>query len=170
MARVDLLSEDGDLTPEARAVAGRIAASRGEVSRPFAILLHSPTLAERVAELGHLVRTDSALAEADRELVTLATGVATGCAFIWDSHLDAATEARVPQATIEALAGDRDALTGRARSLASFVDELCGTGAVTAVTFEAARELLGERGVIDLALTVGYYTMLARVMGAVDAC
>jgi 4-carboxymuconolactone decarboxylase len=170
MARVDLLSEDGDLTPEARAVAGRIAASRGEVSRPFAILLHSPALAERVAELGHLVRTGSALAEADRELVTLATGVATGCAFIWDSHLDAAKVARVPQATIDALSDDRDALTGRARSLASFVDELCRTGVVSAVTFEVARELLGERGVIDLALMVGYYTMLARVMGAVDAC
>jgi hypothetical protein len=31
-------------------------------------------------------------------------------------------------------------------------------------------DLLGTRGVVELAVTVGYYTMLARVMGAFEAC
>ena len=42
--------------------------------RPFEVLLHSPSMAEAVAELGHVVRFGSHLADADRELVTLATG------------------------------------------------------------------------------------------------
>jgi 4-carboxymuconolactone decarboxylase len=168
--RIDPLTPDDDLTPDARAVAERIVATRGEISRPFGLLLHSPALAERVAELGHLVRTASTLPGADRELVTLATGLATGCAFVWDSHVDAATAAGVPADTVETLRRDRAGLPGRERTLVSFVDELCGTGTVSTATFEAARALLGDRGVVDLALTVGYYAMLARVMGVFDAC
>ena len=37
-------------------------------------------------------------------------------------------------------------------------------------TFEATRGLIGVNGVVDLALTIGYYSMLGSVMGACDAC
>jgi hypothetical protein len=50
------------------------------------------------------------------------------------------------------------------------VNELCRDASVSTQTFEAARELLGETGVVELAVTVGYYTMLSYAMGAVDAC
>lgn len=171
MTRVDLLTDDHYLTPEQRTVAGRIAKSRGEVSRPFQLLLHSPALAERVAELGHLVRTGSSLTDADRELVTLATGRAVGCSFVWESHLHAATAAGIPRATVAAMERDLAAGLGeREQLLVSFVDELCGTRTVSEATFLAVQRLLGVPAVVELALTVGYYTMLGSVMGACDAC
>ena len=34
----------------------------------------------------------------------------------------------------------------------------------------AVRQLLGVRAVVELALTIGYYTMLGSVMGACDEC
>lgn len=171
MTRVDLLADDHDLTPEARTVADRIAESRGVVSRPFQLLLHSPALAERVAELGHLVRSGSSLTDADRELVTLATGRAIGCSFVWESHLHAATAAGISPETIATLRRDPPgALAERERVLVSFVDELCGTRTVSDATFDTVRRLLGVRSVVELALTVGYYTMLSSVMGACDEC
>ncbi len=150
---MDLLGDDSDLAPEARAVADRIAESRGEVSRPFQLLLHSPAMAERVAELGHLVRFGSSLRDRDRELVTLATGRALGCAFVWESHLDAAASAGVPAETIETLERDPSNLGTRERVLVSFVDELlplwvrhglrgdlrCGSGAPRAPGDRRAR-------------------------------
>lgn len=170
MTRVPLIAGDHDLTPEARAVADRIAESRGEVSLPFRLLLHSPALAERVADLGHLVRSGSSLSDADRELVTLATGRALGCSFVWESHVRAATAAGIPPATIAALQRDPLGLAERERVLVSFVDELCASRTVADATFDAARRLLGIRAVVELALTVGYYTMLGSVMGACDEC
>ena len=170
MTRVDLIADDHDLTPEQRTVADRIAESRGEVSRPFQLLLHSPALAERVAELGHLVRTGSSLTDADRELVTLATGRAIGCSFVWESHLSAATAAGIASTMIAALERDPAGLGERERLLVSFVDELCGTRTVSEATFVAVHRLLGVPAVVELALTVGYYTMLGSVMGACDAC
>jgi alkylhydroperoxidase family enzyme len=170
MTRVDLIADDHDLTPEQRIVADRIAGNRGEVSRPFQLLLHSPALAERVAELGHLVRAGSSLTDADRELVTLATGRAIGCSFVWESHLDAATASGIPQATIGTLQRDPAGLAERERALVSFVDELCANRTVSDATFDAVRRLLGVRALLELALTVGYYGMLGSVMGACDAC
>ena len=170
MARVDVLDDERDLTPEQRTVADRIAESRGEVSRPFQLLLHTPVLAERVAELGHVIRTGSSLADADRELVTLAAGRAIGCSFVWESHLRAATAAGVAPATIAALDRDSADLGARERLLVSFVDELCRTRPVSEATFFAVPRLLGVPAVVELALTVGYYTMLGSVMGACDAC
>lgn len=168
MARLDLITTAANLTPDARAAAARIVESRGEVSRPFQLLLHSPALAARVAELGHVVRFGSSLSASDRELVTLATGRALGCAFVWESHLDPAAAAGVPAEKV--LQGDPANLGTRERVLVSFVDELCGTGTVSEGTFDAARELLGQREIVELALTIGYYTMLASVMGACDTC
>jgi 4-carboxymuconolactone decarboxylase len=170
MTRVDLIAGDHDLTPEQRTVADRIAETRGEISRPFQLLLHSPALAERVADLGHLVRSGSSLSDADRELVTLATGRAIGCPFVWKSHLDAATAAGITPATIAAMERDPAGLDERERALVSFVDELCTNRTVTDATFDAVRRLLGVRAVVELALTVAYYEMLGSVMGACDAC
>jgi 4-carboxymuconolactone decarboxylase len=170
MTRVDRIADDHELTPEARTVADRIAESRGEISRPFQLLLHSPALAERVAELGHLVRSGSSLTDADRELVTLATGRAIGCSFVWESHLHAGTAAGISPATIASLQRDPAGLAERERILVSFVDELCGTRTVSDATFDAVRRLLGVRAVVELALTIGYYTMLGSVMGACDEC
>jgi 4-carboxymuconolactone decarboxylase len=134
------------------------------------VLLHSPALAGGVAELGHLVRSGSSLEDADRELVTLAAGRAIGCAFVWDSHLEAASAAGVSSDTIAAVRADPSMLGGRERILVSFVEQLCATRTVSNETFEAARELIGDRAVVELSVTVGYYTMLATVMGACDAC
>lgn len=89
---------------------------------------------------------------------------------MWDSHVAAAAAAGIPDATITALRGDRAPLEERAAVLVAFVDELCERRTVSERTFGAARALLGDRGVVELAATVGYYGMLAAVMGAVDAC
>ena len=127
-------------------------------------------MAGRVAELGHLVRSGSSLDDADRELATLAAGRAIGCVFVWDSHLDAAAAAGISPDTIAAMQRDPVDLGGREQVIVSFVNELCETRTVSTPTFEATRELIGVNGVVDLALTIGYYSMLGSVMGACDAC
>jgi 4-carboxymuconolactone decarboxylase len=173
MARIPLVDDREALDPDGRAAFDSIAASRGELTRPFALLLHSPELARRVAELGHAVRFGSRLADADRELVTLATGRAHGCAFVWDSHLDAARDAGVGLEVVAAIEGGRAELAGlgeRERVLVSLARELCAGAEVSDSTFEAAHALLGTPATVEVVLTVGYYTMLSYAMGAFEAC
>jgi 4-carboxymuconolactone decarboxylase len=170
MARVELIGADAELPADVRAVAERIVETRGAISRPFQVLLHSPAIAERVAELGHLVGSASSLPDADRELVTLATGSSLGCDFVWRSHLEAARVAGVTEEALGALRGEGSPLDGRAATLVSFVRELCERGSVSPASYAATEELLGTRALVDLVITIGYYTMLSRVMAAFEAC
>lgn len=170
MSRIPLIATKDHLDPGARAAYDAIAESRGEVSRPFQLLLHTPRMAERVAELGHVLRFGSGLSDADRELVTLATGRAIRCSFVWESHVRHAEAAGIRPETIASLEGDRRDLDEREEALVAFVHELCETGAVTDPTFAAVHRSLGTPGLVELALTIAYYTMLASVMSACDAC
>lgn len=168
--RVALIADADGLDAEARAVLERVVETRGSLLRPFQVLLHAPPLAARVAELGEVVRFGSELEDADRELATLATGRARRCPFVWTSHLDAARAAGVDPDAIALLERDGRGTGPRGAAIVAYVNELCATGRVTGPTFDAAEGWLGERGVVELALTVGYYTMLGDTMGAVGAC
>jgi 4-carboxymuconolactone decarboxylase len=170
VSRVPLVTERERLDTDARAVFDRIVASRGTLLRPFEVLLHAPAMADAVAALGHVVRSGSHLDDRDRELITLATGQAQGCAFVWDSHLEAARTAGIGSDTIGALERGGTSSDAREIALVSFVRELCGTGSVSDETFRAVHGLLGTSGVVEMTLTVGYYTMLGYTMGAVEAC
>lgn len=169
-SRIPLITARDELDATGRVVFDRIVKSRGAMLRPFELLLHSPAMAGKVAELGHVIRFGSHLTDADRELITLATGRAHGCAYVWESHLEAARMAGVEPATIAALESDGRSLGGRAAALVAFVDELCETSSVTDGTFRAAHDLIGTAATVELALTVGYYSMLGSTMSACGAC
>jgi 4-carboxymuconolactone decarboxylase len=170
VSRIPLITTPEELDAGGRLVFERIVESRGTILRPFEVLLHSPAMADKVAELGGVVRSASNLADADRELVTMATGRAHGCAFVWESHLEAARKAGIETDTIAALQGDGNGLGVREAALVSLVNELCETSAVSVETFRAAHDLVGTAGMVELVLTVGYYTMLGYTMSAMEAC
>jgi 4-carboxymuconolactone decarboxylase len=170
VSRIPLVTSRDGLDAEAQAVLDRIVESRGTLLRPFEVLLHAPAMADAVAALGHVVRSGSGLSDVDRELITLATGRALGCAFMWDSHVESARAAGVDPATIGALEHGGAGLGAREATLVAFVRELCATAAVSDDTFRAVHDVLGTTAVVEMALTIGYYTMLGYTMGAVDAC
>jgi 4-carboxymuconolactone decarboxylase len=170
MARIPLITSRDELGIEAQGVFDQIMESRGEVSRPFEVLLHAPAAARKVAELGHVVRSESGLSRVDRELVTVATGRAHGCAFVWESHRDAARAAGIDPDRIAEAGDDGRGLSDRQRTLVSFVNELCSAGSISQETFGATVEIVGTAGVVELVVTVGYYTMLSYAMRALEAC
>jgi 4-carboxymuconolactone decarboxylase len=170
VSRIPLITARDELDGGGRAVFDRIVKSRGTVLRPFEVLLHSPAMADKVAALGHVIRFESHLTDADRELVTLATGRAHGCAFVWESHLESARKAGIEPDTISALEGDGGGLGTREATLVSFVNELCDASSVSDESFHAAHQLVGTSGMVELAVTVGYYTMLGYTMSACGAC
>ena len=171
MARVRLITDrNQELSPEQVETFDWVVASRGSMIRPFQVLLHSPAVARHAAELGARLRFHSSLRDPDRELVILTAARAHDCAFEWDSHLPLARAAGVREEAIDHLLGGAGALTGSESVFVDFARELCAGSTVSATTFDRARDILGESGVVELSATVGYYTLLAMVMGACDAC
>ncbi|HXH84355.1 MAG TPA: carboxymuconolactone decarboxylase family protein, partial [Candidatus Tectomicrobia bacterium] len=94
-ARVPLLESREGLSPAQQEAWDAIAESRGRVVGPFAVLLHSPEVARRVAALGHLLRFEGRLSAVERELAILAVARALDCQFEWAAHAPLARRAGV---------------------------------------------------------------------------
>lgn len=170
MARVRLLTEREGLSPEQQETFDWVVESRGSMIRPYEVLLHAPGIARPAAELGARIRYESSLSDHDRELVILTAAAYHGCGFEWDSHLPIARAAGVGEGVIAHLQGGAADLEEAEELLVGFVRELCATSTVPEDRFARAVDHLGESGVVELCATVGYYTFLAFVMGACDAC
>ena len=170
MARIPLITSRNGLKVEQLAAFDSIVESRGQMLRPFEVLLHRPAIARQTGALGATIRFESELADEDREVLILATAMEHGCAFEWEIHVEAARAARVSEATIMALREGLSDLGEREGILVALARELCQTSAVSDETFAAAHRLLGTSGFVEAAATIGYYTMLAYVMNACGAC
>jgi 4-carboxymuconolactone decarboxylase len=168
MARLPELTTRESAPPDGLAAFDAIAASRRRVGGPFAVMLHSPEVAARAAHLGTYIRFDSSLPSAVRELATIVAAHECECAYEWAAHERAAREAGVPDAVIDVVAGngDVDSLSEEHALVIRYGRDILTRHRVDDSTFEAARERYGERGVIDLTATFGYYSLLACALNA----
>jgi 4-carboxymuconolactone decarboxylase len=143
---------EADMDEAQRRVAHAIASGpRGGLRGPFAALLRSPELADRLQKVGAYVRFESSLAPRLNELAILVTARHWGAQFEWWAHRRLAEEAGLATRIADAIAAGR-----RPR----------GMSADEAAVWEAALARFGERGVIDLIGTCGYYALVSMVLNA----
>ena len=102
-----------------------------------------------------------------RELAILVTARHWRQPYEWLAHVGPALKAGVSVEALDRLAEGEDParlLTAQERVVHGFVSQTHSQGEVDDATFAAARDLLGERGVVELLGLCGYYAMLAMVM------
>ena len=118
--------------------------------------------------LGRLVFSDPARLT---ELAILITARKWKAQFEWFAHLPLALKAGLDPRVADAVArGERPAVMAPEETLVfEFCSELLATGQVSDGCFAAARDAFGERGVIDLVGTLGYYGLISMVLN-VDRC
>lgn len=171
MPRVRMIERREDTTPSQVDAFDHIAASRGgQMIRPYAAMIHRPEIARAAADLGAVIRFESTLSDHDREVVICTTAIERDCAFEWDSHAPIAREAGVSASTLQAIEDGQQVDDSEDAVLVDFTRALCRTGKVGDDVFERAWSRIGEEGTVELAAIIGYYTMLAIFMNAVEAC
>lgn len=168
MSRLPLLDQRDGLPPDAVETFDAILASRGRITPTFGVLLHSPEVASRAGHLGTYVRFESALEPRCRELAALVSAHVSRCAYEEAAHSAGARREGVSEATLEAVLGDAgvDGLDETEALVVRYGRAILVEHAVDDATFEAARARFGERGVVDLTMTVGYYSMIACMLNA----
>lgn len=137
---------------------------------PFLPLIYSPTLLDRVQELGLHCRYQSSLAPALSELLILISARHWTAQFEWYSHTETAEKAGVPPDAIEAIRlrqepvlpdPDQDALY-------RFAQEYYAAGKVGDATFETAVDRFGRRGVVDIVGIMGYYALMSMALNVFE--
>jgi 4-carboxymuconolactone decarboxylase len=129
----------------------------------FRALANSPGALDRVAGVGEYARFESDLDDRLREAVILTVAGRLGCLYEWTHHWHLAQRAGVDFTTV-----DPDGATTHTETDGGFAAELAlarlvaDGGPVPDDLLDRVRERLGDRGLVDLVVLVGYYGLLAR--------
>src|SRR5262245_47995253 len=92
-----------ELSSEQQVAYDAITASRGHVSGPFTVLLHSPSLAGRAADVVAYVRFESPLPVAVRCLAAILTARDRDCRYVWSAWVPQAQRAGISDEIIAAV-------------------------------------------------------------------
>jgi 4-carboxymuconolactone decarboxylase len=164
--RFEPLTWDAMTAEQKAMVESVLAGPRPGLGGPFNVLLRSPEMGNLAQELGAYARFNSVLPPNLRELAIIMTARFWISEFEWYAHKRAALAAGVDPEVVDAIAaGTRPERTTPEEAVVyEFTNELLQTRQVSDPSFAAARELLGERGVVDLVGTVGYYGLVAMLL------
>jgi nitroreductase/alkylhydroperoxidase family enzyme len=138
----------------------------GSLTGPFDAWLRSPVLGEHLERVGMALRTDTVLPAAARETAVLVVARAWGADFEWWVHGLVARREGVPEAAIEAIGqgrrpGFEDAACQAAHDVAH---ELVERRRLADATLERAREILGERALVEVVTLVGFYQLVSGIL------
>jgi AhpD family alkylhydroperoxidase len=164
--RIPGAAEDGPTAELVRARRG------GELSDLDRLLLHSPPVAEGWNALLGALRSGTTLPGDVRELVVLRIAVLNGAAFEWAAHEPIGRRAGLTDTQLEALrapdAGLRPGWSPLQAAALAWTDAATRDVAVPDAVFAAARALLDDRGLVELAVLAAGYAMVSRVLVAFD--
>lgn len=165
MARIPLIEDKDELPAEQHGEFDAICEVLHRVRGPFAVLLRSPGLAEKVMRAGAQVRLGSTLTKAERELTILAVAREKDGPYEWAAHVGLAREAGVSEEAITAVRDRKDtaALAEGERQIVEFVRELLRTNRVSDERFGELVRARGERWLVELTGTVGQYQYIAAI-------
>src|SRR4029450_5514623 len=143
-----------DLSPENQHRWDRITAGRsgGGGGGPYSALIHAPLLADLLAMAENYYRKDAALAEADRELVILATAREFETHSPWRRHEIGGRKVGLREDAIETIRahGSLEKLMPRERLLVEIVRSLLRQHRLSNETFTRARAQLRTPKVVYL--------------------
>jgi 4-carboxymuconolactone decarboxylase len=170
MARIATFTKKDELGPEGQKVFDAIAQSRGVVGGPWLALLHSPEMAQRTMHLGSYARFESTLDHKVVEFTALVAARELECKHEWAAHVNHGTKAGIPMETIRLVHAKKGAesFSSEDAQIVSFVREMIHTHRVSEPTFQAIYARFGERGMVELTATIGYYAMLACTLNTFD--
>ena len=156
----------GAMSPEQKAIADAIVATRGSLNGPFNAWLRDPALADRLQKLGEQIRFHSSLPSALNEFAILITARHWTSQFEWYAHYPLAMKAGLePQVAADLAAGDRPrAMTPDEAAIYDFSISLHITGNADDVTYKAVVDRFGEQGVVDLIAVNGYYDLVSMTL------
>src|SRR5262245_38016038 len=170
MARLDY-PDLGAADSTAQATAERIRQERGgRLLNLFKMQLHNPAIAAAWLDLGSAVRFKSELDAPTRELAICLVASITGSEYEYRAHRRIAVGEGFSEAQIDAIQQWRSSETydARQRAVLALAEGLTRTVQVDDAVFDAARQVLPARQVVELVATVAYYNMVARFLVGLD--
>ena len=166
MARLPLVLEP-QVPPDMKTAYQGVSQAESGLTATYQVLFASPVTASQLANLDELLRDQVGLEPWVRLTVALTVAHERDNQALWASLVPLAREAGVKDTVIEAIAAGTAprGLLPKEGIWAHFAKEVL-SNQVRDSTWQAIAHLVGDTGAINLAITVCYYEMMARLNGA----
>ncbi len=137
---------------------------------PAAISLYSPKAAEAIQMLNQYLRFHGVLKPRDYEVAILVTAREFDQQYEWSGHEMGARNAKVPDAVIDVIKNNKDALrlSDRDTLLITFARDSLRVHRIGPDLWARTVEMFGQQGALELATIVGDYAMAAVMLNATD--
>jgi 4-carboxymuconolactone decarboxylase len=175
MSRLPYVRRD-DLDPDRQEVWDSIVGSRGDqlineqggLAGPFNAFVQAPDVGRHLTALGRVLRFETSIERRLSEVAIITVGAAWKAEFEWWAHSQMARKHGVPDAVVDAIGRGEDPPFEAAdeRTVYAVARQLTGSGRVDQQTYDAARRLLGDAGLVELVSLCGYYTLISFLLNA----
>jgi len=141
----------------------------GRVGGPSIAYMRNPQFFRLNQAVGETVRTNS-LTPTERQIAVITTVRHFGAKFAWAVQVRRALAVGVERATIEAINERRRPQLTLPGELAAWevADHLAGKRALDDATYAKAMAVLGEQRLVDLVITVGFFSMVGTTLRAFE--
>ena len=163
--------DETQLNPEQRRVWDACKAGpRGAVPPPVHVWLKSPGLADHAHQLGAHVRFGTDFTPKQTEIAILMTARYWTAQFEWAAHVRLALKAGLSQEQIDAIAERRPPRFSDAddQLVYDFCRDYYTDHRVSADTYERVVGRWGDKGIVDLAGLIGYYSFVSVTLNTFE--
>lgn len=138
----------------------------GSLIGPYNAFVHAPKVGKRLSSLGALIRFRTSIERRLSEVAICTVGAYWHSEFEFWAHAPMAIKHGVGNDVIEALGAGRTPEFERddERIVYEVTTQLLADHRVDEATFAAGKELLGERGLVELASTIGFYCLVSMTL------
>ena len=139
---------------------------RAGANGPFNVLLRSPEMGDLAQQFGASVRFNSSVSRKLNEMAIIMTARYWTSQYEWQAHHRAALDAGLSPTIADAIAqGKRPVGMQKDEEVVyNFCSELLNTKQVSDATYNAARDAVGERGIVDLIGVMGWYHTVSMLL------
>ena len=175
MSRLPYLRHD-DLHPDGQAVWDGVVGSRegqlgnasGGLIGPVNAFVHAPEVGRNLSSLGRQLRFGTSIERRLSEIAIITVGARWKAEFEWWAHSRMAREHGVADAIVEAIGrGEEPPFEADdERIVYAAAGQLAATGQLGQEAYDAAQQLLGDAGMVELVSLCGYYTLISFLLNA----
>ena len=144
--------------------------AEGGMSGPFNAWLRSPVLGNAAQRVGETVRFESTIPPQLRELAILIVAAKWKAQYEWWAHEKIARREGLDERIIESLKTETppDFSNPTEAVVYNFARELLDEHRVSDNLYNEAVEFLGEAGVVELVILLGYYTLVSMTLNVFE--
>jgi len=165
MARVRLVEKE-QASPEVKEIFQKIEDNGARILNLYKVAAHSPKVFLNLVRLGNSVIGRMELSPKLREIVILRVATLTDSKYEWAQHVPVALQVGVSQEQVDAISDWKNSpeFNDEECAVLQYTDEVTQNVKVTDHTFDRVKNLFNEQAIVELAITIGYYGMLARLL------